>query len=72
MLNIFRAEIKRYFLIQWSSPGDSLSWFLYTFLGVHCRNSDINRHQWRALRIEGPTAGIGGLADLGSCQRLYE
>ena len=32
MLNIFRAEIKRYFLIQWSSPGDSLSWFLYTFL----------------------------------------
>ena len=32
MWTIFRAEIKRYFLIQWSNPGDSLSWFLYTFL----------------------------------------
>jgi ABC-2 type transport system permease protein len=32
MWTILRAEIKRYFLIQWSSPGDSLSWFLYTFL----------------------------------------
>lgn len=32
MWTIFRAEVKRYFLIQWSNPGDSLSWFLYTFL----------------------------------------
>lgn len=32
MWTILRAEIKRYFLIQWSNPGDSLSWFLYTFL----------------------------------------
>ena len=32
MWTIFRAEIKRYFQIQWSNPGDSLSWFLYTFL----------------------------------------
>lgn len=32
MWNVFRAEVKRYFLIQWSNPGDSLSWFLYTFL----------------------------------------
>jgi ABC-2 type transport system permease protein len=32
MWTVFRAEVKRYFLIQWSSPGDSLSWFLYTFL----------------------------------------
>ena len=28
----FRAEIKRYFLIQWSNPGDSFSWFVYTFM----------------------------------------
>jgi len=32
MWTVFRAEVKRYFLIQWSNPGDSLSWFLYTFL----------------------------------------
>lgn len=32
MWTIFRAEIKRYFRVQWSHPGDSLSWFLYTFL----------------------------------------
>ncbi len=32
MLTVFRAEVKRYFQIQWSNPGDSLSWFLYTFL----------------------------------------
>jgi ABC-2 type transport system permease protein len=32
MWNVFRAEVKRYFLIQWSNPGDSLSWFLYIFL----------------------------------------
>src|SRR5512136_1156016 len=32
MWTIFRAEIKRYFRIQWSNPGDSLSWFVYTFL----------------------------------------
>lgn len=32
MWAIFRAEVKRYFLIQWSNPGDSISWFLYTFL----------------------------------------
>ena len=32
MWTILRAEIKRYFQIQWSNPGDSLSWFLYTFL----------------------------------------
>jgi ABC-2 type transport system permease protein len=29
---VLRAEVRRYFLIQWSSVGDSLSWFLYTFL----------------------------------------
>jgi ABC-2 type transport system permease protein len=29
---VFRAEVKRYFRVQWSNPGDSLSWFLYTFL----------------------------------------
>lgn len=32
MWTVFRAEVKRYFRIQWSNPGDSLSWFLYTFL----------------------------------------
>ncbi len=32
MWTVFRAEVKRYFLIQWSNPGDSVSWFLYTFL----------------------------------------
>ena len=32
MWTILRAEIRRYFQIQWSNPGDSLSWFLYTFL----------------------------------------
>ena len=32
MLTILQAEVKRYFRIQWSNPGDSLSWFLYTFL----------------------------------------
>ncbi len=32
MWTIFRAEVKRYFQIQWSNPGDSLSWFLYTFM----------------------------------------
>jgi ABC-2 type transport system permease protein len=32
MLTILRAEVIRYFRIQWSNPGDSLSWFLYTFL----------------------------------------
>lgn len=32
MWAIFRAEVKRYFLIQWSNPGDSISWFLYTLL----------------------------------------
>lgn len=32
MWTVFRAEVKRYFLIQWSNPVDSLSWFLYTTL----------------------------------------
>lgn len=32
MWTVFRAEVKRYFLIQWSNPGDSISWLLYTFL----------------------------------------
>jgi ABC-2 type transport system permease protein len=32
MWTVFRAEVKRYFLIQWSNPGDNVSWFLYTFL----------------------------------------
>lgn len=32
MWTVFRAEVKRYFRVQWSNPGDSLSWFLYTFL----------------------------------------
>ena len=35
MLNfwiLLRAEIKRYYAISWSVPGDSLAWFLYTFL----------------------------------------
>ncbi len=32
MWTIFRAEVKRYFQIQWSNPGDSLSWFLYTLM----------------------------------------
>lgn len=35
MLNfwvLLRAEIKRYFAISWSVPGDSLAWFLYTIL----------------------------------------
>ena len=30
--NVFRAEVLRYYRVQWSHPGDSLSWFLYTFL----------------------------------------
>jgi ABC-2 type transport system permease protein len=32
MYNALRAEIIRYYRIQWSNPGDSLSWFLYAFL----------------------------------------
>jgi ABC-2 type transport system permease protein len=32
MWTVFRAEVKRYLQVQWSNPGDSLSWFLYTFL----------------------------------------
>ena len=32
MWTVFRAEVKRYFLIQWSNPGDSISWFLYSIL----------------------------------------
>lgn len=32
MWTLFQAEFKRYYRIQWSNPGDSLSWFLYTFL----------------------------------------
>ncbi len=32
MWTIFRAEVKRYFQVQWSNPGDSISWFLYTIL----------------------------------------
>jgi ABC-2 type transport system permease protein len=32
LLTLLRAEVRRYFRIQWSNPGDSLSWFLYTFL----------------------------------------
>ena len=35
MLNfwvLLRAEIKRYFAISWSVPGDNLAWFLYTSL----------------------------------------
>ncbi|MGD8752958.1 MAG: ABC transporter permease [Anaerolineales bacterium] len=30
-LYIFRAEVKRYFTVQWSHVGDNLSWFAYTF-----------------------------------------
>jgi ABC-2 type transport system permease protein len=29
---LLRAEIKRYYAISWSVPGDSLVWFLYTIL----------------------------------------
>ncbi len=29
---LLRAEIKRYFAISWSVPGDNLSWFIYTIL----------------------------------------
>lgn len=29
---LLRAEIKRYYAISWSAPGDSLAWFLYTIL----------------------------------------
>src|SRR4030066_1184927 len=32
MLTVFRAEVKRYFLIQWSNLWDSISWFLYSIL----------------------------------------
>src|SRR4030066_1034064 len=32
MWTVFRAEVKRFFLIQWSNPGDSISWFLYSIL----------------------------------------
>ncbi len=32
MWTVFRAEMKRYFRVQWSNLGDSLSWFLYAFL----------------------------------------
>jgi ABC-2 type transport system permease protein len=32
MWTIFRAEVKRYFRVQWSNPGDSISWLLYTLL----------------------------------------
>ena len=32
MWTVFRAEVKRYLQVQWSNPGDSISWLLYTFL----------------------------------------
>src|SRR5574338_995689 len=32
MWTVFRAEVKRYLRVQWSNPGDSISWLLYTFL----------------------------------------
>jgi len=32
MLRIFRAEMKRYYMIQWSNLGDTFSWFVFTFM----------------------------------------
>lgn len=29
---VLRAEIRRYYAVQWSHLGDSLAWFIYTFL----------------------------------------
>lgn len=32
LLHIFRAEMKRYYAVQWSNLGDTLSWFVFTFM----------------------------------------
>ena len=30
--HLFRAEMKRYYALQWSNLGDTLSWFVFTFM----------------------------------------